>query len=698
MADRLQVTELDFDSIKTNLKNFLKQQSEFVDYDFEGSGLNVLLDILAYNTHYNSYYVNMIANESFLDTALLRDSVVSHAKKMGYTPRSTKASKAIINVTVDSGSSNSGSLTLQTGQSFLSNLIDGRSYKFIVTDDVTSTKSGNNFNFLSVPIYEGELVSYNYTHSESSNPTQLFVIQDANIDTSTLKVSVRPSSSNTQVTVYNRATEVINVGQTDAVYFLEEGKGGKYQIFFGDNVVGKKLPDGAIVTTSYLITNGPVPNGANNFTVSSSIGGYSNITISSTSPASSGALRETVDEIKYAAPLSLTSQNRAVTKNDYIRLIQQKYPAFEAVNVWGGEENDPPIFGKVFISAKPKLGFEVTQTEKDFVVNKIIKPISVMTVTPEVVDVDYNYLKLVSKVYYDPAKTATNSATLQTGVINTIKTYCDTELNQFNNIFKSSGMKTAIDRFSGAILSNDLDVFISKKFLPDLINSDSYVIDFGVELQQGTTLDNFYSSPNFTMIDEDGVSRVCYFEEIPSSYTGLESIAVTNPGINYTGTPTIEIVGDGTGAQAFATIVNSKIKSITVTNPGIGYTSVAIRIIGGNGQLGVGEGVLQGRYGQLRIVYFKADEVSSQNTKVVLNANRNNGVVGVIDYVMGKITITDFNPSAVNDVFGYLSLNIRPKATTIKSEKNKMLVLDADDPTAVVVQLLPVYSSNIESM
>ena len=698
MADRLQVTELDFDSIKTNLKNFLKQQSEFVDYDFEGSGLNVLLDILAYNTHYNSYYVNMVANESFLDTALLRNSVVSHAKKMGYTPRSTKSSKAIINVSVDSGSSNSGSLTIETGQAFLSNLIDGRSYKFIALDDVTVSKTSNNFIFTSLPIYEGELVSYNYTHNQSSNPTQLFVLQDANIDTSTLKVTVRPSSSNTQITVYNKATEVINVAQTDAVYFLEEGKNGKYQIFFGDDVVGKKLPDGAIVTATYLVTSGSTPNGANNFTITSTLGGYSTISINSTSAASGGAIRETVDEIKYAAPLSLTSQNRAVTKNDYIRLIQQKYPAFEAVNVWGGEENDPPIFGKVFISAKPKLGFEVTQTEKDFVVNKIIKPISVMTVTPEVVDVDYNYLKLVSKVYYDPAKTATNSATLQTGVINTIKTYCDTELNQFNNIFKSSGMKTAIDRFSGAILSNDLDVFISKKFLPDLINSDSYVIDFGVELQQGTTLDNFYSSPNFTMIDEDGVSRVCYFEEIPSSYTGLESIAVTNPGINYTVTPTIEIVGDGTGAQAFATIVNSKIKSITVTNPGIGYTSVAIRIIGGNGQLGVGEGVLQGRYGQLRIVYFKADEVSSQNTKVVLNANRNNGVVGVIDYAMGKITITDFNPSAVNDVFGYLSLNIRPKATTIKSEKNKMLVLDADDPTAVVVQLLPVYSSNIESM
>ena len=698
MADRLQVTELDFDSIKTNIKNFLKQQSEFADYDFEGSGLSVLLDILAYNTHYNSYYVNMIANESFLDSALLRNSVVSHAKKMGYTPRSTKASKAIINVSVDSGSSNSGSLTLQTGQTFLSNMIDGRSYKFLLLDDVTVTKTGNNFNFLSVPIYEGELVSYNYTHSQSSNPTQSFMIQDANIDTSTLEVLVRPSSSNTQVTVYNLASEVINVSQTDPVYFLEESREGKYQIFFGDDVVGKKLPDGAVITLNYLVTNGPIPNGANNFTVTSTLGGFSSISINSTSPASGGALRETVDEIKYAAPLSLTSQNRAVTKNDYVRLIQQKYPAFEAVNVWGGEENDPPIFGKVFISAKPRLGFEVTQTEKDFVINKIIKPISVLTVTPEIVDVDYNFLKIISKVYYDPAKTTNNPATLQTGVIDTIKSYCETELNQFNTIFKSSGMKTAIDRFSGAILSNDLEVFIGKKFFPDLINPNNYNLDFGVQLEQGTTLDNFYSSPNFFMLDENGVSRVCTFEEIPSSFTGVESITVTNPGINYTGTPTIEIIGDGQGAQAFATIVNGRINSISVTNPGIGYTSVAIRIVGGNGQLGSAEGVLEGRFGQLRIVYFKADEVTSQNTKVVLNANRNNGVAGIIDYVMGKITLLDFNPTGVNDIFGDLTLNIRPKTTTIKSERNKMLVLDVDDPTAIVVDLIPVYTSNIESM
>lgn len=698
MADRLQVTELDFDLIKTNLKNFLRQQSEFTDYDFEGSGMSVLLDLLAYNTHYNAYYLNMIANESFLDTALLRNSVVSHAKKMGYTPRSNKASKAIINLTVETNSSNSGTLTISTGQQFMSNIIDGRSYRFVTLDDVTVSKSNTQFIFNSLPIYEGELVSYNYTHSQSSNPKQIFVIPDADIDTSTLKVLVRPSSSNTQVTIYNRATDVINVDQNSTVYYLEEGRDSQYQIYFGDDVVGKKLPDGAVVTLSYLTTNGIASNGANNFTIASSLSGFSNVALTSVSAASSGSLRETVDEIKYAAPLSLTSQNRAVTKNDYIRLIQQKYPAFEAVNVWGGEENDPPIFGKVFISAKPKLGFEVTQTEKDYVINKIIKPMSVLTVRPEIVDVDYNYLKIISKVYYDPAKTSTNVSTLETGVRNAIISYCDTNLNQFNTIFKSSGLKTAIDRYSGAILSNDMELFIGKKFLPDLINSNNYVLDFGVELEQGTTNDNFYSNPTFYMIDEEEVRRECRFEEIPSSYTGVESITITNSGINYTSTPTVEIVGDGQGAEAFATIVNGRINAITVTNPGIGYTSVAVRITGGGGQFGSAEGVLQGRYGQIRIVYFKPDEVTSQNTKVVLNANKNNGVVGTIDYLMGKVYVNNFNPVGVNDVFGYISINIRPKTTSIKSERNKMLVLDDTDATSIVIQMNPVYASNIESM
>ena len=440
MADRLNVSSLDFDTIKTNLKNFLKQQSEFQDYDFEGAGLNILLDILAYNTHYNSYYLNMVANESFLDSAMLRNSVVSHAKKLGYTPRSVSAPRAIIDVTVDSGSSNTGSLTIPKGFTFLSNQIDNQSYNFVTLEDKTVSKTGNNFVFSSLDVYEGKYVTYNFTHSQSSNPKQLFEIPEDNIDTSTLTVSVRPSKSNSEVSIYIQAQDVLQVSANSEVYYLQEGQNGNYQIYFGDDILGKKLPDGAYVTLNYLITNGTVSNGANNFVATSSISGYTNIVVDSVTKASGGSERETVDQIKYAAPLNFLSQNRAVTKNDYIKLIQQKYPAFESVNVWGGEENDPPVYGKVFISAKPKLGFEVTDTEKEYVKETILKPMSIVTVTPEIVDVDYNYLKIDSSVFYDPTKTSQSETDLKTNIKNLIRDFANVNLNQFNSYFKYSNL------------------------------------------------------------------------------------------------------------------------------------------------------------------------------------------------------------------------------------------------------------------
>jgi len=686
MADRLNVTSLDFDTIKTNLKNFLKQQSEFQDYDFEGSGLNVLLDILAYNTHYNSYYLNMVANESFLDSAMLRNSVVSHAKKMGYTPRSSAAPRATVNVIVDSGSSTPGSLTMPKGFQFLSNQIDNQAYNFVTLSDVTVDKTANNFVFSNLNIYEGQFVTYNYTHSQSSNPKQIFDIPEENIDTNTLTISVRPSISNTEITVYSKAQDVLTVGADSEVYYLQEGLNGTYQFYFGDDILGKKLPDGAYITATYLTTNSTAANKANNFVVTSSLSGFTNITVNSISSASGGADRETVDQIKYAAPLNFLSQNRAVTKNDYIKLIQQKYPSFEAVNVWGGEENDPPIYGKIFVAAKPKLGFEVTETEKEFVKDTILKPISIMTVTPEIVDVDYNYLKIESFVYYDPTKTTQSENDIKTGIKSLIQTFCDTELNKFNSYFKYSSLEGQVDSYSRSIVSNEIELFLAKKFRPDLINSDNYILDFGVPLNQGTTADNFYSSPTFDLVDEEGVSRECFFEEIPSSFSGVESISVTNPGYGYTSTPTVTIVGDGSGATAFATIVNGKISKITVTNTGIGYTSAAIQITGGGGSLGAANAVLEGRYGKIRIAYYKADETTSQNIKVVINQNKNNGDAGIIDYVLGKVTLTDFKPTDVNNDFKDISIHIRPKINIIQSKLNKMLVLDAEDPTSITVK------------
>lgn len=686
MADRLNVTELDFDQIKTNLKLFLKQQSEFQDYDFEGSGLNILLDVLAYNTHYNAYYLNMVANESFLDTAMLRNSVVSHAKSMGYTPRSAIAPKAIITVTIDSGTTTAGSLTIPKGYAFLSNQIDNQSYSFVTLESHVAEKVGTTYTFSNIAIYEGSYVSYDFSYTATSNPNRIFTIPDSNIDTSTLEVSVRPTINSTDTTVYLLSQDALQVTATSNVYFLQESTNGNYEVYFGDGVIGSTLADGSVVNATYIITNSTAANKANNFTATSSIGGFSNITVNSLSAASGGTLRETVDEIKYAAPLSLLSQNRAVTKNDYIRLIQQKYPAFEAVNVWGGEENNPPVYGKVFISAKPKLGFEVTQTEKEYVKNNIIRPMSMLTITPEIVDIDYNYLKVRSEVFYDKSKTTLSDNDLKTELTTVIANYCNENLNKFNSYFKYSGLESAIDAYSKAIVSNEINLFVAKKFRPTLNTSDSYVLDYGFPLIPGTTNSNFYSSPDFTMVDEIGVSRQCFFEEVPSSYSGVQSISITNPGYNYTSTPTIEIVGDGSGATAVANIVNEKLVSIDVLTPGIGYTSATVRITGGGGVLGTAEAILEGRYGQIRISYYKPDEVSSASTKNILNQNKNGGVAGTIDYTLGKVYIKDFAPTAVNNDFGDISIHMIPTVNVIQSKLNKMLVFDATDPTSIVIK------------
>jgi hypothetical protein len=681
MADRLKVTELDFDTIKTNLKNFMKQQTEFQDYDFEGSGLSVLMDILAYNTHYNAYYTNMIANESFLDTALLRNSVVSHAKKLGYIPRSTSAPRAIVNVTIDSGSPTSGSLTLPKGYSFLSNDIDGVSYNFVTLENYTKSKTGNTWIFNSIPIYEGQFNTYSYSYSQIDNPKQIFTIPDYSIDTKTLKVLVQQSSTNTNISIYNMADGVLGSKGTDEVYFIQEGLNSQYQIYFGDNVFGKALPDGAVVTLEYLSTTGTASNSANNFIGSASVSGYSAIIVDSLVAAAGGTPRETVDEIKFAAPLQSLSQNRAVTKNDYIKLIQQRYPYFDAVNVWGGEENKPPVYGKVFISAKPKLGFEVTDTVKDYLKNEILKPISILTVSPEIVDVDYNYLKVVCELFYEPTNTTQTTYDFESSIRQLLLNFADLNLNKFNTYFNYSGMERAVQDYSTAIISNEIELYVGKKFRPDLINPNTYVLDWGFELDKGASSSTFESTPDFTMLDGDGVQRQCFFEEVPSSYTGIESISVTNGGFGYTSTPTIEIIGDGVGASAYATIVNGKVSKITVTSPGINYTTASIRILGGGGSIAAASAVLEGRYGYIRTSYYKIDEVTNEHTKIVLNSNS-----GTIDYFLGTLVIPAFNPLAVNNDFGDIMIMMKPKSNIIQSKLNKMLVLDETDPTSVVVK------------
>ena len=258
-------------------------------------------------------------------------------------------------------------------------------------------------------------------------------------------------------------------------------------------------------------------------------------------------------------------------------------------------------------------------------------------------------------------------------------------MNKFNTFFNYSGLETAIQNFNKSIISNEVEFLVGKKFRPDLTQPNTYILDFGLPLNKGALTENFYSAPDFTMVDEEGVSRQCFLEEVPSSFSGLESVIISNGGFNYTTTPTIEIIGDGEGATATATIINGKLARVTVNSPGVGYTTATIRIVGGGGNSASAIAVLEGRYGQIRISYYKIDEVTSEYTKIVLNRNRNSGVAGRIDYVLGRITIDNFGPTAVNNDFGDITVYMRPASNIIESKLNKMLVLDSDDPTSIVV-------------
>ena len=474
MADRLRVTELDFDTIKNNLKAFLNQQSEFTDYDFEGSGLNILLDILAYNTHYNAYYLNMVANESFLDTAILRDSVISHAKTLGYTPHSTRASVATINFTANSATSTSGTLTLPAGFGFLSNQIDSKPYNFVVLEDTTVTKANSTYYFQNLEIYEGQLTTYRFTHNSASNPKQVFTLPDANIDTTTIKVQVAPSSGNTQLTVYNLVSDILDVGVSSEVYYLQENKSGKYQIYFGNDAVGKSLPDGAIVNVTYLRTNGTAANKANNYVATSGISdslaeSITSFVIDPVSPAAGGAVRESVDDIKFGAAAQFTTQNRLVTVKDYESYLKKNYPSIDSLSVWGGEEENPPTYGKVYISLKPKENYFISETEKQRIIDEIISPKAIVAVSAEIRNPEYLYLLVENYVEYDKKKTSSTPEAIKTSIRNAILVYRNTNLNKFDSTFVLSKLQDSIDGVDlNAITGSETVLRLQKRFEPTL--------------------------------------------------------------------------------------------------------------------------------------------------------------------------------------------------------------------------------------
>ena len=545
---RLRVTELDFDNIKNNLKFFLKGQDKFKDYDFEGSGMSILLDTLAYNTHYMAYNANMVANEMFLDSSSLRSSAVSHAKMLGYEVTSARAPKATINVNLQT---TDATKTMPSGTAFTAT-VDGTNYQFVTISDVTRANSGNSVNFDSVEIYEGTyIISKNVV--DSSNVDQKFILTDPRADTSTLTVKVQTSTSDTSTTTYTKADDITQLSATSTVYYLQEVERGRFEVYFGDGVISKALEDGNIVQLQYVVTNKGVANGVSSFTPPTSIDGATSIVVTTVSSAIGGAEQESVNSIKLKAPLNYSAQGRAVTTSDYEVYVKKLFANTQAVSVWGGEDgsydsstgvSSTPEYGKVFISVKSTTGVDLTSTQKDNLV-KGLAPYKVASVTPVIVDAETTELILGVTFNFNSSSTTSTGTELASLVNTTLQNYNTSDLQSFNRPFRHSKVLRLIDETDTAILNNTTTVTMAKKFSPTLSTATSYNINFNNRFYNpvsgyNATGGGIVSSTGFYMnsvttieyfFDDDGSGNLRIYYLVGNTRTYTNSTAGT---VDYT--------------------------------------------------------------------------------------------------------------------------------------------------------------------
>ena len=470
---KLVVSDYDFDAIKTNLKSFLQGQTQFQDYDFEGSSLNILLDILSYNTHYLAYLANMSTNELYLDSADIRNNIVSLAKMIGYTPSSPRAPLASIDVTLNNATGTS--VTMNKGTVFTTS-VDDTSYQYVTNSDVTITPSSGIYKFNSLPIYEGTLVTFKYT-VDSTDVDQKFIIPSASADTSTLLVKVQNSSSDSTTETYSLAGGYNNVTSTSKVYFIQEGQDGKYEIYFGDGVNGKSLLDGNIIILEYIVTNIEDSNGASAFALSGNIGGFTDVTISTVSSSQGGASGETDESIRLNAPLQYAAQERAVTTTDYETLVKSIYPNALSVSAWGGEDDETPRYGIVKIGVKAASGSTLTETTKQSIIDSL-KPYNVASVAPQIVDPETTSVLLTSTVKYNTGTTTKSSDTLKSEIVTAVTNYNTNTLQKFDSVYRHSKLTGLIDAVDNSILSNITTIKIRKEFTPTLAASNKYDIYF----------------------------------------------------------------------------------------------------------------------------------------------------------------------------------------------------------------------------
>ena len=530
MATKLEISQLDFDGIKDNLKTFLSQQDEFTDYDFEGSGMNVLLDVLAYNTHYLGYNANMLANEMFLDSADQRSSVVSLAKQVGYTPRSAVSSKATINVVVNNASGST--LTMSRGTKFTTT-VDATNYSFVNNSDISISPSDGVYTFSNLVIYEGTYLNFKYT-ANTSDIDQRFIVPNDNVDTTTLTVKVQESSSDTTTNTYTLASGVTGIDSTSKVFFLQEVENKRFEVYFGDGVIGQSIKDGNIVILDYITCNRDEPNGASAFTLSGTVGGFSDVTITTVGTAAGGDAPETIKSIKYNAPRDYTAQDRAVTADDYKVLVKSLYANAQSVQVYGGEDAAVPDYGKVYISIKAKSGSNLTEVTKVSLVRSL-KSFAVASVTPVIIDPETTFITLDTTFKYDSSKTTKDISTIETNVSDAITSYNTDTLEDFTGMFRYSAIGKTIDEAESSILSNITKIKMYKNITPTLNSGLKYTLSFNNAFYNphsghNTSAGGVVSSTGFKIsgddtnehfLDDDGAGnvRVYYLSGTTRIYT-----------------------------------------------------------------------------------------------------------------------------------------------------------------------------------
>lgn len=684
----LRVADLDFFSIRNNLKDYLRSQSTFQDYDFEGSGMSVLLDVLAYNTYYNAFYLNMAANESFLDTSQMRQNILSHAKLLNYVPMSKRGAEAVIDIVVTPGPSedqDANFITLDKYTNFLGADKDQVNFPFVTIHSNTAYKSNGSFVFNNVVIRQGEAVTRQFPVL-ANNVSRRFQIPSANVDTETLTVLVQESSTNTQTTQYTLAEDFIDLKANSTVFFVEEDHDLNYTLYFGDGTFGQSPANGNIVQITYLDTVGTKANSIVKFaqTDGDGIAGYkSNVKVKLVQASDGGGEKETDDQIRYRAAHYYTAQNRAVTKSDYEALITKDFPNIESVAVWGGEENSPPVYGKVYISLKTRGYYVLTNLEKENIRNTLISNRNILTVDPEIIDPEYVFVVIRGTVRYNPSYTTKSQGQLNSIIKEAIYNYTNKELYTFKSTFKLSKMQQYIESADPAVSSSDVNIFLQRRVKLEVGGTNTYKINFQTPLRKGDYAYKFSTYPAVTVLDSAGLKRDIFFEETPESYTGVDSISIISPGINYTSAPTITITGDGTGATAKATVVNGRIVSINITNAGVNYTRAFAAIKDSDGSGAVLEVNLRATTAILRSYYFKSDGV-----KVFVNNK-----AGTINYVTGQVVLTSLNPLSVvsNDFYDQdvLTINVVPEQGVISPSKNRILAIDTNNIQAIQLDVIP---------